>query len=121
MYDWDERFGVLRILSYIILIFGIALILAAFVLCAGILMGKIPLSYSASTKIIIAALSLIIGLVLGLGSLVGSLLIKTFIAIERNTRYAMNVWFILEERDFGGEAEDVETIEESEEYPVDES
>jgi len=117
-YDWDEKFGSLRILSSVVLIFGIILVLVALVLCGGILLGKIPLSYSASTKATIALVSLIIGLVLGLGSIVGSLLIRIFVAMERNMRYAMNVWLILEERDFGEEAEGVEPVEESEDNPV---
>ncbi|MDD1671705.1 MAG: putative sulfate/molybdate transporter [Methanomicrobiales archaeon] len=121
MYDWNVRYQGAARLSTSLLIVGSVFIFLGLVLAAGILLGRIPLPYAPSTRLLLAIASLVAGLLFGLSLLTLSQVIRLMIVTERNTRYAMNVWMILEERDYaemagdlGGEEEVIETEGESE-------
>lgn len=113
MYDWNVRYLGAARLSIFLLIVGIVCILLGLVLAGGILLGRIPLPYAPSTRLLLAIASLVAGLLFGLTLLTFSQVIRIMIATERNTRYAMNVWLVLEERDYAETAGDLAGEEEN--------
>ena len=98
-YEWGERHRRACLLSLWLLILGAIMILLGIVLPALIFAGKISLPYTLSTRILISGGIFILGLLLGSGILTFSWVLSIFVDVERSTRYAMNIWFILEERD----------------------
>lgn len=118
MYDWNVRYHGAARLSLSLLIIGSVVILLGLVLAGGILIGRIPLPYTPATRLLVALASLIAGLLFGLSLLTFSQLIRIMIVTERNTRYAMNVWMILEERDYTETAGDLMGEEEGREHEM---
>jgi small-conductance mechanosensitive channel len=102
-YEWEERHQGVYYLSIWLLIFGVILIIAGIVLFILLLTGKIVLPYASNTRILISAAVLILGLLLGSGILAMSRMLMMVLDVERSTRYAMNIWFILEEKDLAEE------------------
>jgi hypothetical protein len=102
-YEWGERHPWVRYLSGWLLMFGSVLILAGVVLSILLLIGRISLPYSAGVRLVILIGILILGLLLGSGLLVLSGILSMMLDVERSTRYAMNIWFILEEKDLSEE------------------
>ncbi len=112
-YDWGERHRMVRYLSLWLLIFGSILVIAGVILSVLLITGRIPLSYSSGTRLLISTGILILGLLLGSGLLMMSRILAMITDVERNTRYAMNIWFILEEKDLAEEGDHQEFYEES--------
>ncbi len=111
-YEWGERHSWVRYLSGWLLIFGCVLILAGVVISILLLIGRISLPYSAGVRLVILIGILILGLLLGSGLLVLSRILSMMLDVERSTRYAMNIWFILEEKDLSEEgSEEVSSTE----------
>ncbi|MDD1678689.1 MAG: hypothetical protein LUO93_05845 [Methanomicrobiales archaeon] len=107
-YEWEERHRDAQYLSIWLLIFGAILIIAGVVLSILMLSGRIALPYSSGIRIVIAIVVLLLGLLLGSALLAVSRMLRMVRDVEQNTRYAMNIWFILEEKDLaeeGGEGE----------------
>jgi hypothetical protein len=102
-FEWDEGHRGVRYLSIGELIFGSVLILTGLVLFALVITGRIALPYAPTTRFLVAAGVLILGLLLGSGLLTMSRMLCMAMEVERNTRYAMNIWFILEEKDLSEE------------------
>ncbi|MDD1673002.1 MAG: hypothetical protein LUP99_01155 [Methanomicrobiales archaeon] len=98
-YEWGELHQHVRLLSLWLLILGTLLILLGIALPALIFAGKISLPYTPSTRILISVGIFILGLLLGSGIITLSRVLSIFVDVERSTRYAMNIWFILEKRD----------------------
>jgi hypothetical protein len=113
-YDWGERNRCVRYLSVWLLIFGSILIIAGVVLSALLITSRIALPYASGTRMLVTAGVLILGLLLGSGLLAMSRMLCMVLDVERNTRYAMNIWFILEEKDFSEESNPTTS---STEYP----
>jgi hypothetical protein len=113
-YDWGERHRMVRYLSVWLLLFGAILILTGVVLSILLIAGRLVLPYSPGTRILITAAVLILGLLLGSGLLTMSRVLSMILDVERHTRYAMNIWFILEEKDL---SEEVHPAASSTEYP----
>jgi uncharacterized membrane protein YidH (DUF202 family) len=111
-YDWEERNREVHYLSIWLLIFGIILIIAGIVLTALVLSGRIALPYGPGTRIAISAGLLLLGILLGSGLLAMSRMLHMVRDVERHTRYAMNIWFILEEKDLADEGEGGESKQE---------
>ncbi len=112
-YDWGERHRMVRYLSLWLLIFGSILVIAGVILSVLLITGRIPLPYSSGTRVLISTGVLILGLLLGSGLLMMSRILAMITDVERNTRYAMNIWFILEEKDLAEEGDHQEFYEES--------
>jgi hypothetical protein len=112
-YEWGERHHVVRYLSIWLLVFGTILIVAGVVLAALMITGRIALPYASGTRILITTGVLILGLLLGSGLLVMSRMLSMVLDVEQNTLFAMNIWFILEEKDLAEERDPGEVLEES--------
>jgi hypothetical protein len=112
-YEWEERHQEVHYLSLWLLIFGAILIIAGLVLSVLIFTGKIAVPYSSGTRLMIAMGVLILGLLLGSGLLAMSRMLGMVLDVEQNTRYAMNIWFILEEKDLAEEETPEEAFEEN--------
>ncbi len=97
-YDWRERHRGVRYLSIWLLIFGGILILAGVGLSGLLISGKITLPYSAGVRVAVTAGVFILGLLLGSALLAMSRILSMVVDVERSTRFASNIWFILEER-----------------------
>jgi hypothetical protein len=104
-YDWEERNQEGHYLSIWLLIFGAILIVAGIALSVLLITGRIAVPYGTGTRNLISAGVLILGILLGSGILTMSRMLSMVLDIERNTRYAMNIWFILEEKDLAEEPE----------------
>jgi hypothetical protein len=102
-YEWEERHREVRYLSIWLLIFGAILIIAGLVLSVLIFTGKIALPYSSGTRTMVGTGALIFGLLLGSGLFSMSRMLGMVLDVEQNTRFAMNIWFILEEKDLAEE------------------
>ena len=114
-YDWGERHRRVRYLSLWLLVFGALLIVTGIAISVLMITGRIPLPYASSTKILVSAGILILGLLLGSGLLAVSRTLAMVKDIETSTRFAMNIWFILEERDLSEENVPAESLPEEEE------
>jgi small-conductance mechanosensitive channel len=112
-YEWGERHRIVRYLSIWLLVFGAILIVAGVVLAALMITGRIALPYASGTRLLITTGVLILGLLLGSGLLVMSRMLSMVLDVEQNTRFAMNIWFILEEKDLAEESDLGEVSEES--------
>jgi small-conductance mechanosensitive channel len=117
-YDWGERHRWVRYLSVWLLIFGNILIIAGVVLSVLLITGRIALPYASGTRVLVTVAVLILGLLLGSGLLAMSRVLCMVLDVERNTRYAMNIWFILEEKDLSEESNP--TMSSAEYPPIDE-
>jgi hypothetical protein len=114
MYDWEDRYRYGRILSLWLSIFGVLLVIIGLLLAALLVAGKIPLPYSPTTRLVLALSMVILGLLLGSGMLALSQILHAAIDTEQSTRYAANIWFILEEHDLAEEEAPVASYEDTE-------
>lgn len=109
-YRWGERYQFVGYLSLSLLIVGMLFIVLGLAIPVVLLSGSISLPYALSTRLAIGILSLVFGLFFGLICMSASRILLLLKELEHHTRYAMNIWLILEERDFGGE-EDIQYME----------
>jgi small-conductance mechanosensitive channel len=100
-YSWSEQYEWVRYLSIWFLIFGAILILTGVALSLLLLTGRLYVPYASTTRILLSTGIFLLGLLLGSGLLAISRMLAMVRDVERSTRFAMNIWFILEERDLG--------------------
>lgn len=109
-YRWGERYPFVRYLSLVLLILGAIFIILGSMVPVVLLSGRIMPDSALSTKIVLGILGLVFGLFLGILCMGLSRVLLLLKELEHHARYAMNVWLILEERDFrdeGGSDEDM--------------
>lgn len=90
-----------RHLSLALLLVGALFIILGAMVPVVLLTGRLPVPYALSTRLVLSVLGLSFGLLLGLGCIALSRTLLLLRELEHHTRCAMNLWLILEERDFG--------------------
>ncbi|MDH7592778.1 MAG: hypothetical protein QHG99_00270 [Methanomicrobiales archaeon] len=104
-YRWGEKHTFVRYVSLVLLILGVIFVILGSMVPVVLLSGRVILPYAFSTKIALSIIGLVFGLLFGIICMGFSRAILMLKDLEQHARYAMNVWLILEERDFGDAGE----------------